>query len=192
MNCFATVEKLCEHIHLPVQSGSDRILEKMNRHYTSADYLERVERLRSICPDIGITSDIIVGFPGETDEDFQSTLDLMNKIRFDSAFSFKYSERVGTSAVHLGQKIPEHVKRERLMILQALQDEHTLEQNRKSIGRKERILVEGRSRNSQKDVSGRTRTNRIVNFEGDAGLIGKTVEVMVTEAYQHSLRGNLL
>jgi tRNA-2-methylthio-N6-dimethylallyladenosine synthase len=192
MNCFATVEKLCEHIHLPVQSGSDRILGMMNRRYTSGDYLEKVERLRFICPDISITSDIIVGFPGETDRDFQSTLDLMDKVRFDSAFSFKYSERIGTSAVLLGQKIPENVKRERLMKLQALQDEHTLEQNRKSIGRSEKILVEGRSRNSQMDVTGRTRTNRIVNFKGDAGLVGKTVEVMISEAHQHSLRGNLL
>ncbi len=192
MNCFATVEKLCEHIHLPVQSGSDRILGMMNRHYTSADYLEKVDRLRSVCSDISITSDIIVGFPGETDEDFQSTLDLMNKIRFDGSFSFKYSERTGTSAVLLGQKVPENVKRERLMMLQSLQDEHTLEQNKKKIGRKENILVEGLSRNSHIDVTGRTRTNRIVNFKGDSGHIGKTVDVMIIEAYQHSLRGNLL
>jgi tRNA-2-methylthio-N6-dimethylallyladenosine synthase len=191
MNCFARIEKLCEHIHLPVQSGSDRILGMMNRNYTSADYLEKVERLRSVCPDISITSDFIVGFPGETDEDFQSSLDLMEKIRFDSTFSFKYSERAGTSAAVLGRKFPESVKKERLRILQSLQDKHTLERNKELIGRNEDILVEGVSKNSHNDVTGRTRTNRIVNFKGDSGLNGKTVCVMITEAYQHSLRGNL-
>ena len=191
MNCFARIEKLCEHIHLPVQSGSDRILGMMNRNYTSADYLKKVDRLRSVCPDISITSDIIVGFPGETDKDFQSTLDLMGKIRFDNIFSFKYSERIGTSAAVFGRKVPESVKQERLRILQSLQEEHTLERNKELIGRNEDILVEGVSKNSHNDVTGRTRTNRIVNFKGDSGLSGKTVYVMITEAYQHSLRGNL-
>jgi len=191
MNCFARIEKLCEHIHLPVQSGSDRILGMMNRNYTSADYLKKVDRLRSICPDISITSDIIVGFPGETDEDFQSTLDLMEEIRFDGIFSFKYSDRVGTPAADFEQKVPESVKQERLRILQSLQEEHTLELNKELIGRHEDILVEGVSKNSHNDVTGRTRTNRIVNFKGDSGLSGKTVYVTITEACQHSLRGNL-
>jgi tRNA-2-methylthio-N6-dimethylallyladenosine synthase len=192
MHCFTAVEKVCEHIHLPVQSGSDRILKMMNRCYTSDDYMDKVDRIRSICPDIAITSDIIVGFPGETDADFQLTLDLMEKIRFDSLFSFKYSERVGTTAVHLEQKVPECVKRERLQILQSLQGEHTLERNKALIGYNKDIMVEGFSRKSRADMIGRTRTNKIVNFRGDSELIGKTVSVFISEAYQHSLRGKLV
>jgi tRNA-2-methylthio-N6-dimethylallyladenosine synthase len=192
INCFTAVDKLCEHIHLPIQSGSDRILGLMNRCYTAADYLGRVEGLRSICPGISITSDVIVGFPSETNEDFQSTLDLMKKIRFDGAFSFKYSERAGTSATGLGEKVPENIKRERLQILQSLQEEHTLERNRALIGYIEEILVEGFSKNSRDDLIGRTRTNKIVNFRGDSVLIGKNVSVIITEAYQHSIRGSLL
>jgi tRNA-2-methylthio-N6-dimethylallyladenosine synthase len=192
VNCFAAIEKLCEHIHLPVQSGSNRILAMMNRNYTSADYLEKVDSLRAACPGISITSDFIVGFPGEKDEDFQSTLDLMEKIRFDGAFSFKYSERSGTTAVDFGQKVSESVKRERLRILQSLQDVHTLERNKEFIGRNETVLVEDFSKNSRDDVIGRTRSNRIVNFKGDSKLIGRTVSVIIADAYQHSLRGNLL
>jgi tRNA-2-methylthio-N6-dimethylallyladenosine synthase len=164
----------------------------MNRNYTSADYLEKVDSLRAACPGISITSDFIVGFPGEKDEDFQSTLDLMEKIRFDGAFSFKYSERSGTTAVDFGQKVSESVKRERLRILQSLQDVHTLERNKEFIGRNETVLVEDFSKNSRDDVIGRTRSNRIVNFKGDSKLIGRTVSVIIADAYQHSLRGNLL
>jgi len=192
MTSFKTVDKLCEHIHLPVQSGSDRILGMMNRCYTSADYLDKVNILRSICPDISITSDFIVGFPGEEDWDFQATLDLMKIIIFDGAFSFKYSERIGTAAIGLKKKIPESVKRERLQVLQSLQGKHTLERHALLIGNIEEILVEGFSKNCRDDVIGRTRTNRIVNFRGGSELIGKTVSVVITDAYQHSLRGILL
>ena len=192
MKCFGMVKKLCEHIHLPVQSGSDHVLKLMNRYYTGNDYLDRVDRIRSICPDMSITSDFIVGFPGESEKDFQSTLDLMKKIRFDNAFSFKYSERAGTTAVGLEHKISECVKRERLKILQSLQNEHTLERNKALIGKIEEILVEGFSKNSREDVTGKTRTNKIVNFAGHSELVGNTVPVVITEAYQHSLRGRLL
>ncbi|MCX5854965.1 MAG: tRNA (N6-isopentenyl adenosine(37)-C2)-methylthiotransferase MiaB [Deltaproteobacteria bacterium] len=192
MTSFKTVDKLCEHIHLPVQSGSDRILGMMNRCYTSADYLDKVKSLRSICPDISITSDFIVGFPGEEDWDFQATLDLMKIIKFDGAFSFKYSERVGTAAIDIKKKIPECVKRERLQVLQSLQGKHTLERHALLIGNIEEILVEGFSKKCRDDMIGRTRTNRIVNFRGESELIGKTVSVVITDAYQHSLRGILL
>ncbi len=192
VRCFSEVDKLCEHIHLPVQTGSDRVLKMMNRCYTSADYCERVDELKSICPDISITSDIIVGFPGEADRDFQATIDMMEKIRFDSVFSFRYSERDGTAAVELGDKVSEGVKSERLKIVQALQEKHTLEKNEAMIGKTEEILVEETSKNSKEDVSGRTRTNKIVNFRGSHELIGKTVSVLITDAYQHSLRGRLL
>ncbi|HVO68338.1 MAG TPA: tRNA (N6-isopentenyl adenosine(37)-C2)-methylthiotransferase MiaB, partial [Syntrophales bacterium] len=191
VNCFSEVDKLCEHIHLPVQSGSDRILKMMSRGYTFADYFERVDRLRNVCPDISITSDIIVGFPGETDKDFQATIDMMGKIRFDSLFSFKYSEREGTAAAELNDKVGECVKRDRLRMVQDLQDRHTIERNRAMIGNKEEILVEGVSKNSREDMTGRTRSNKIVNFEGNYELIGKTVTVMIVDAYLHSLRGEL-
>jgi len=192
INCFTETEKLCEHIHLPVQSGSDRILGMMNRGYTASDYREKVEKLRSSCSGISITSDIIVGFPGETEEDFQSTLDLMEKIRFDNTFSFKYSEREGTAAVALGGKVSECVKLERLRILQSLQDKHALERNSELTGRNENVLIEDYAKNSRDDVMGRTRTNKIVNIKGGSELMGKTVPIIITEAYQHSLRGNLL
>ena len=192
VRCFSEVDKLCEHIHLPVQTGSDRVLEMMNRCYTRADYFDRVHKLRAICPDISITSDIIVGFPGETDRDFQATIDMMEKIRFDNLFSFKYSERDGTAAAKLGAKVSECVKSDRLKIVQALQEKHTLKKNEAMAGNMEEILVEEISKNSKEDVTGRTRTNKIVNFRGSHELIGKTVSVLITDAYQHSLRGRLL
>lgn len=192
MLCFAEIENLCEHIHLPVQSGSDTVLERMNRRYTSGDYLRKVERLRSICPGIAITTDIIVGFPGETEDDFEKTLGLMHQIRFDGAFSFKYSDRPGTAAELLDGKISDQVKARRLKILQALQEEHTLERSRELEGSIQEILVDSTSRNTDQDLTGRTRTNRIVNFNAGPGLIGKTVSVRITQAYLHSLRGEAL
>jgi tRNA-2-methylthio-N6-dimethylallyladenosine synthase len=192
VRCFSEVDKLCEHIHLPVQTGSDRVLEMMNRCYTRTDYLDRVYKLRAICPGISITSDIIVGFPGETDRDFQATIDMMGKIRFDNLFSFKYSQREGTAAVRLGDKVSESVKSDRLKIVQALQEKYTLERNKAMVGNAEKILVEEMSKNSKEDVTGRTRTNKIVNFGGSRELIGKTVSVLINDAYQHSLRGRLL
>jgi len=191
MRCYADIDKLCEHIHLPVQSGSDLILKRMNRGYTKAQYLEKVESLRNICPDISITSDMIVGFPGETERDFQETIDLMEKIRFNNLFSFRYSEREGTAAVKFADKVDECIKRERLQALQSLQEKHTLERNRALEGRIEDVLVEGVSKKMPDEMVGRTRSNKIVNFRGKKGLIGKTVSVLITEAYLHSLRGEL-
>jgi len=191
IRCFADVEALCEHIHLPVQSGSNDILKWMNRGYSREHYLERVERLRTVCPEISVTSDVIVGFPGESDRDFEATLDLMRKVRFDNLFSFKYSEREGTAAVALDRRIPERVKQERLQCLQKLQEQHTLERNSAFEGRTEAVLVEGVSRNSERDMSGRTRSNRIVNFRGGDDLVGKTIPVRIMKAYLHSLRGDV-
>jgi tRNA-2-methylthio-N6-dimethylallyladenosine synthase len=187
--CFREVASLCEHIHLPVQSGSDRALRRMNRCYTAAAYREKVAALRRACPEISITSDVIVGFPGEGEEDFRETLELMREIRFDNLFSFQYSEREGTAAVAMDRSVCEGVKRERLRMLQALQEEHTLERNRAHVRRLEEVLVEGPSRNGNGDMTGRTRGNRIVNFPGAPRLIGKTVSVRIVEALPHSLRG---
>ncbi len=191
IDCFAEVEKLCPHIHLPVQSGSNRILERMNRGYTRDVYMARVEALRKACPSIGITSDVIVGFPGEDDDDFAATISLMEEVRFDGLFSFRYSEREGTAAAAYPEKVAEPVKRERLQRLQHLQDEHTLARNRELVGCTEEVLVEGRSKNAVCDMSGRTRSFKIVNFRGGTDISGKTVPVRITAAYLHSLRGEL-
>jgi tRNA-2-methylthio-N6-dimethylallyladenosine synthase len=187
--CFGAVGSLCEHIHLPVQSGSDRVLKRMNRGYTATGYRERIAKLREACPEISITSDVIVGFPGEEERDFQETLEMMREVRFDNLFSFQYSEREGTAAAGMDNAVCGNVKRERLRILQALQAEHTLEKNKARVGKTEAVLVEGLSKNERADMTGRTRGNRIVNFPGKPELIGKTVAVRITGAFLHSLRG---
>jgi tRNA-2-methylthio-N6-dimethylallyladenosine synthase len=192
INCFAEEEKLCEHIHLPVQSGSNRILALMNRGYTVEEYMQKVDHLRKIRPLISITSDIIVGFPGETQNDYQETIDMMEKIRFDSIFSFKYSERKGTAAQKLEGKVEECEKLRRLEQLQMLQDQHTLEKNTAMESSKQELLVEGKSKNSENDLMGRTSSWRIVNFKGELELIGKLVDVKISKAYLHSLRGKLI
>ncbi len=191
IRCFAEVDALCDHIHLPVQSGSDAILKAMNRGYTSSDYLKKVDKLREMCSNISITSDFIVGFPGEAEDDFRQTLRLMESVRFDGSFSFNYSDREGTAALRFEGKIDEEIKGQRLTILQKLQDRHTLERNKALEGRLQEVLVEGHSKNSVRDLTGRTRCNRIVNFEADPGLIGKTVQIGIEKAYLHSLRGKL-
>jgi len=191
IDCFGKLGKLCEYIHLPFQAGSNNVLGRMNRGYTRDDYLARVESLRKACPDIAISSDAMVGFPGETAADFEYTLELMDKIRFDNLFSFKYSEREGTAAVSLADKIPEKEKSRRLSLLQELQDRHALEMNKAMIGKTVDVLVEGTSKNSSRDMMGRTRTNKIVNFRGPENLHGKTVNMHITAGYLHSLRGEL-
>jgi tRNA-2-methylthio-N6-dimethylallyladenosine synthase len=186
---FGSLKKLCEHIHLPVQSGSDAILKRMNRRYTRADYIGKVKKLRGACPGISITSDIIVGFPGETEADYEATLEMMREVKFDGLFSFQYSEREGTAATAYTDKVEDCRKRDRLRALQLLQDEHTLEKNKTFIGQDLEVLVEGYSRNTGEEMTGRTRTNRIVNFAGPATLKTKTVFVKINEAYIHSLHG---
>jgi len=192
VDCFASLDKVCEHIHLPIQSGSDSVLKRMGRGYTSGEYLEKVEKLRARCPDISITTDIIVGFPGESDEDFQKTIDLMGKVRFDNLFSFKYSDRPGIASAGYDGKVVEDVKRERLAVLQKLQESYTLEKNRALVGKEEELLIEGASKNNEDEVKGRTRTNRIVNLPGENSMKGKTVPVKIVKAYMHSLRGEPL
>ncbi|MFH1078719.1 MAG: tRNA (N6-isopentenyl adenosine(37)-C2)-methylthiotransferase MiaB [Pseudomonadota bacterium] len=191
MRCFTEVETLCDHIHLPVQSGSDAILRRMNRGYTRDQYLEKIEGLRRFRPEISITSDIIVGFPGETEDDYQATIVLMDAVKFDNLFSFKYSEREGTAAVGFEYRVPEEVKRERLQQLQTLQEKHTMERNRIIEGRTVDVLVEGKSRSSEHDMTGRMRSNKIVNFRGGRELAGKTCSVLINKAYLHSLRGEM-
>lgn len=164
----------------------------MNRGYTVEEYMRKIDHLRKLSPRISITSDIIVGFPGETQNDYQETIDMMEKIRFDSTFSFKYSERKGTGAQKLEGKIEECEGLRRLKQLQMLQDQHTLEKNIALENTKQEILVEGRSKNSESDLMGRTGSWKIVNFEGELELIGKMVNVKISKAYLHSLRGKMI
>jgi tRNA-2-methylthio-N6-dimethylallyladenosine synthase len=189
---FSKLEKLCEHIHLPFQSGSDRVLKRMHRGYTQASYMEKIDRLKSVCPPIAITGDGIVGFPGEEEEDFEETLNLINTVRFDDLFSFKYSPRKGTRAAQFEDRIEEEVKQKRLSILQEVQREITFQKNRALEGQVVDVLVEGRSKQSDRDMTGRTRSNKPVNVEGDVSWVGTLIPVQIVTAYPHSLRGEVV
>ncbi len=191
IQAFSDLPKLCEHIHLPFQSGSSRILKAMHRGYTKESYLEKIDRLREGCPSIALTADVIVGFPGEEERDFEETLELLQKVRFDDLFSFKYSPRKRTRAAQYEDRVQEQVKQDRLTILQGIQKEITLQKNQELEGRVEEVLVEGQSKQSTQDVTGRTRSNKIANFEGDLSLVGKLVPVRVVKGYAHSLRGEI-
>jgi len=192
IKAFSDLSKLCEHIHLPFQSGSDRILERMHRGYSIVSYLERIERLRAFRPEMAVTADVIVGFPGEEEEDFNQTLNLIRKVQFDDLFSFKYSTRKGTAAAQLDDQVEEKIKQQRLVVLQEIQREITLRKNLAVEGRTEEVLVEGISKQSDQDMTGRTRTNKSANFQGDLQLVGKVVPVRITKGFAHSLRGERL
>ena len=192
IECFATLPRLCKSLHLPFQSGSDRVLDRMNRCYTSALYVEKIFKLRNCCPDIGLTSDVMVGFPGETEDDFRATMQLMDRVRFDNLFSFRYSDRPYTRSAEFPDKVPAEIKVRRLAELQAAQAATTLEKNRAEIGKTREILVEGPSKTSNGQLTGRTQQNRIVNFEGQEHLTGTIVLVKVVDAFSHSLRGELV
>ncbi len=190
LGCFQKMDKLAGHIHLPFQAGSNRILKLMRRGYTREEYLEIIEKLRTAKEGIAITSDVMVGFPGETDEDFLLTLDLIQQVEFDSLFSFKYSDREGTPAAKMPDKISKGVKVSRLQRLQDLQSSITLKKNRHLEGRQLTVLVEGTSKKGGQ-LTGRTSANKIVNFDGDSHLAGKLVEVTIQESYLNSLKGKL-
>jgi tRNA-2-methylthio-N6-dimethylallyladenosine synthase len=206
IHAFRDLENLCNHIHLPVQSGSNRILKKMNRKYTREEYLQKVESLRAVKPDITITSDMIVGFPGETEEDFEHTLDLMKTVEFDGLFAFAYSDRQLAPASSFGDKIEENVKRKRLLTLLDLQEEYTRKKNKTFVNKTVTVLVEGMSRknNTNESVdlaqnqqwSGRTTENKIVNFTMDRtdlscndDLRGRLINVKIEKAFSNSLKG---
>jgi tRNA-2-methylthio-N6-dimethylallyladenosine synthase len=189
MSAFGQLPTLCEHLHLPVQSGANRILKKMNRGYTREEYLTKVAALRQACPDIALTTDLIVGFPGETEADFNQTLELMREAGFDQAFSFKYSPRSQTRAAAFRDQVPEEVKTERLSELQALQDELTIRSHARLVGQELEVLVEGMSKRSPEELCGRLRSNQVVNFIGPRELLGCLTRVTITQAHPHSLKG---
>ena len=192
MRCFSSLGKLCPHIHLPFQSGSNKILRLMNRGYTREEYLAKVEGLRRACPPIAITSDVIVGFPGETDEDFEQTLALMEAVRFDDLFSFNYSDRPMTAALRFEGKISAEVKAERFSLLQDLQNEYSLIRNRTLLNTEEEVLVEGISRKDGRRITGKTRSNKTVIAEGREELTGRLVPVRIRGVTAHTLSGDIV
>ena len=189
VQAYAEVPKLANYLHLPVQHGSDRILSQMKRGHTAIEYKQKIRRLREVRPDISLSSDFIVGFPGETDRDFEATMNLIAEVGFDQSFSFIYSARPGTPAANLPDDTPLDVKKERLAILQARINQQAQAISDAMIGTTQRVLVEKLSKKSASQVTGRTENNRWVNFDGDPSLIGEFVDVVITEALPNSLRG---
>ena len=189
IRCFQDIENLCHQFHLPVQCGSDAVLKKMNRKYTVDQYLMLIDKLRRYCPDIAITTDVIVGFPGETSQDFEGTMNLLEEVQFHGSFSFKYSDRPGTLASTFEEKVEETIKSERLARFQARQDEISLGRNREYVGSTQNVMVEDCGEES---VKSRTETNHIVHFAKTEELKpGDCVDVTITHAGQHSLKGEI-
>ena len=192
IQAYAEVPKLASYLHLPVQHGSDRILAAMKRGHTILEYKQKIRKLRAARPGISLSSDFIVGFPGESDRDFEALMNLVAEIGFDQSFSFIYSARPGTPAASLADDTPMAVKKERLQILQTRINQQAMEISRLMVGTTQRILVEKTSRKSASQLSGRTENNRWVNFDADPSCIGSFVDVVITEALPNSLRGRLV
>ncbi len=192
IDAHSRISKLVGHVHLPVQSGSDRILAMMKRGYTALEYKAIIRRLRETRPDMSVTSDFIVGFPGESDADFEATMRLIDDIGFDTSFSFLYSPRPGTPAAEFADDTPLAIKQERLQRLQARIKELAASISRNMVGTRQRVLVDGVSKRNAGDLAGRTDNNRVVNFSGPRRLIGQFVDVTVTSAQPNSLRGEAL
>jgi len=192
IDAYATLPKLVNHLHLPVQHGSDRILMAMKRGYTAMEYKSTVKKLRAIRPDLAMSSDFIVGFPGETEDDFQKLMKLVNDVGYDTSFSFIFSPRPGTPAANLADDTPHEVKLKRLQQLQATLDDSVRAISASRLGTVQRILVEGTARKDTSELVGRTECNRLVILKGQPRLIGQMVDVTITEASQRSLRGEVL
>jgi tRNA-2-methylthio-N6-dimethylallyladenosine synthase len=191
IDAYANVGKLANFLHLPVQSGSDRILAAMKRGYTALEFKQKIRKLRAVRPTISISSDFIVGFPGETDADFEKTMKLIGDVGFDQSFSFIYSKRPGTPAANLADETSDAIKHERLARLQATVTANAMRISEAMVGSVQRVLVEGVSRKRASELTGRTENMRYVNFAGDARMIGNFVDVTITEALSNSLRGRV-
>ena len=191
VDAYREVPKLVSHLHLPVQSGSDRILKQMKRQHTIAEYRDTVARLREARPDLSLSSDFIVGFPGETEADFEATLDLIRELNFDSSFSFVYSARPGTPAADLADEVPAEVKKERLARLQAQVSAQAAHFSEAMVGTVQQVLVERPAKKDRSELAGRTENNRVVNFPGPRDYIGQFVPVRITRAMPNSLRGRI-
>jgi tRNA-2-methylthio-N6-dimethylallyladenosine synthase len=192
IDAYGAVPELVNYLHLPVQTGSDRVLALMKRGHTVLEYKQKIRRLREIRPDISLSSDFIVGFPGETEKDFEATLKLISDLNFDQSFSFIFSARPGTPAASLPDDVSLEVKKERLMRLQELVRRQAAIISRNMVGSTQRILVEGSSKKNPKQLAGRTENNRVVNFDGHTRLVGGFIDVVITEALNNSLRGRVV
>ena len=192
IDCYARIPKLVSHLHLPVQSGSDRILAAMKRGYTALEYKSLVRRLRAVRPQISLSSDFIVGFPGETEADFEKTMKLIDDIGFDASFSFLFSPRPGTPAAEMSDDTPAEVQTARLMRLQQRIDALAQEVSQGMVGSIQRVRVEGFSKKDERELAGRTDNNRVVNFVGNPRLINRFIDVRITAALPHSLRGEVV
>lgn len=193
IEAFATLNSLCEHLHLPVQSGSNSVLARMRRGYDRAEYLDRIMRLKDRCPEVALSTDIIVGFPGETDDDVADTLELLEQVEYDEIFSFMYSPRPQTVSAKLyADDIADEAKKARLKLVQTLQQRISLRKNREKIGSVEEILVDGKSKLKNGQIMGRTRSNRIVNLAGSEDFVGEFLAVRITGATANSLLGESL
>ena len=191
IEAYASVPQLANHLHLPVQSGSDRILALMKRGYTALEYKAKLRRLRAVRPGISVGTDLIVGFPGEGEREFEATLQLVRDVGFDQSYSFIYSARPGTPAAALADDVPYQLKQQRLARLQALLDAQSLSISQAMVGSVQRVLVQRHSRRDARELAGRTENNRVINFDGPDSLLQRFVDVRVTEARPHSLRGRL-
>ncbi len=191
IEAYAKVPELVNHLHLPVQSGSDRVLSLMKRGHTALEYKSKIRKLRKIRPDISLSSDFIIGFPGETEDDFKATMNLIAEIEFDHSFSFIYSRRPGTPASSFNDDVPLETKKERLSILQARINTMAMEISRGMVGKTKRILIEGFSKKNVNELRGKTENNRTVNFVGPKSLIGEFADVLITKALPNSLRAEL-
>ena len=192
IGCFGRLDKLCKHLHLPVQCGSDEILKAMNRGYTRERYLNIVARLHQVCPDIRLSSDIIVGFPGESEENFAATMSLLEQVRYAEIYSFIYSPRSGTAAADIKDDTPAKVKQERFERMLTLQQEISRQIWEADVGTVQEVLVEGESKMGEGQLFGRSTWNRIVNFSGPAELAGQLVSVRISKSFRNSLLGELL
>jgi len=192
VEAYADVPKLANYLHLPVQSGSDRILAAMKRGYTRLEFKQKIRKLRAVRPDISVSSDFIVGFPGETEDDFRQTLDLVADVGFDQSFSFLYSKRPGTPAASLPDEVPHEVKQRRLEELQDQLNRQARRISQAMVGGTQRVLVEKPSRRDPRKLAGRTENMRWVNFDGPAALVDRFADVCITEAMPNSLRGRLV
>jgi tRNA-2-methylthio-N6-dimethylallyladenosine synthase len=192
IEAYASVPKLNNMLHLPVQSGSDRVLAAMKRGHTALEYKQKLRKLRAVRPDVSITTDIIVGFPGETDEDFMSTMNLIADVGFDQSFSFIYSRRPGTPAASLPDEIPAEVKQQRLDLVQQRLNAQARAISERMVGSRQRVLIERPAKRNKNELAGRTDNNRWVNFDGPSDLINRFADVIITEARPNSLRGRLV
>ncbi len=192
VEAFAELPELVDHLHLPVQSGNDRILAEMKRGHSRQEYVDIIDKLKAVRPNISLSSDFIIGFPGETEAEFESTLSLISELGFDHSYSFVYSARPGTPASEIEDNVSEEVKKERLSKLQKLVAEQTAEISQTMVGTVQPVLVEGIAKKDQQQLTGRTENNRVVNFTAHPKLVGQFVEVLITEALPNSLRGRLV